>query len=70
MKKIIFLLLIQIGLLSSCQQNNETDNPEKFKDVLANYFDGMKTKNYQKMKDFTTGDFILFDDVKFLITRV
>jgi len=64
MKKIFPFLLIQIGLLSSCQQNKQTDDPEKLKMVLFDFFDGIKTRDYVKMKSATTDEFLLYEDGK------
>lgn len=51
-----------VCLLTACRQSNKTDDPEKLKAVLIDYFDGMKTKDFQKMKDLTTNDFMLYED--------
>ena len=64
MKKVILILLIQVGLLTACKQTNQKDDPEKLKAVLVDYFDGIKTKDFQKMKDLTTNDFVLYEDGK------
>lgn len=64
MKKLILIVLIQAALLTACQQKNQKDDPEQLKAVLIDYFNGIKTKDFQKMKDITTSDFILFEDGK------
>ena len=65
MKKIILILFVMVGLLFyACQQNKRTDDPEKLKAILTGYFDGISTKDFQKMKDLTTSDFVLFEDGK------
>lgn len=64
MKKTIYPLLVLVGLLNACQYNNPTDDPENVKRVLLDYFDGIKNKDFQKMKDVTTSDFILYEDGK------
>lgn len=64
MKHVIPLFVILVGLLTACQQTNQKDDPEKLKSVLMDYFNGIKTKDFQKMKEVTTSDFILFEDGK------
>ena len=63
MKKIILPLLV-LGCMNGCQQEKHTDDPEKLQVVLTNYFDGIKSKDFQKMKDVTTADFVLYEDGK------
>lgn len=63
MKNAALVLLIIGGLsLNSCQQNNETDDPEKLKTVLVGYFDAIKMRDFDRMKDLSTADFVLFED--------
>jgi hypothetical protein len=64
MKKIIFILVIQAIFLNACKQRGGTDGQEKLKAVLNGYFEGIAKKDYQKMKDLTTDDFLLFEDGK------
>src|SRR5688500_60225 len=64
MKNLMFTLLVAISLLSSCAPNKPIDDPEKVKQVIYNYFDGISTKNFQKMKDACTADFVLYEDGK------
>lgn len=66
----IVIVLIQILLMSSCQQTTKTDDPQKLKAVLLGFFDGIETKNFQKIKDLTTDDFVLFDDGSVLNTDI
>ena len=65
MKSLIAALLTfnLILVLLSCQ-TKPNDDPEKVKKVLLDYFDGIKNKDFQKMKDVTTSDFILYEDGK------
>lgn len=58
---IVFLLL---GTIISCQQKKQTDDPEVLKQVLTEYFDGIKNLNKGKLDSLTTKDFILFEDGK------
>jgi len=60
---IAFLALSLSLILLSCQPKSNED-PEKVKQVLLDYFDGIKTKDFQKMKEVTTADFVLFEDGK------
>lgn len=49
--------------LLACQPRHN-DDPDKVKRVLLDYFDGIENKDFQKMKDVTTPDFVLFEDGK------
>lgn len=60
-RKIAIVLLI-IGALTSCQKNRQTDDPEILKQILAEYFDGIKNLDKNKLDSLTTSDFILFED--------
>ena len=62
MKKTSVIFLI-IGFLFfySCQQD-KIDDPEELKAVLTGYFDAIKTRDFEKMKDLSTEDFVLFED--------
>ncbi len=62
MKRIILPLVLQIMILTCCQK--PSDDPEKLKAVLNGYFDGITTKDYQKLNDLTTEDFILYENGK------
>jgi hypothetical protein len=62
MKKLLLLLIAHTFIASSCQQTSPKDNPEQLKTVLLDFFEGIETKNFQKMKDLTTEELILFDD--------
>ena len=63
MKKILLPLLV-LGFMNSCQQDATIDEPERLQVVLTDYFDGIKNKDFQKMKDLTTADFVLYEDGK------
>jgi uncharacterized protein (DUF2164 family) len=62
MKSSILFLVIQVGLLTACQQTNQKDDPEKLKSVLMDYFNGIKSRDINKMNAVTTTDFVLFED--------
>jgi hypothetical protein len=65
MKKIYLILFIMAGMLIyACQENKPTDDPEKLKAIVTGYFDGLKMKDFEKMKDLTTNDFLLFENGK------
>ena len=64
MKRTILFLLIQVGLLTACQQTNKKDDSEKLKSVLTEYTDGIKNRDLDKMNAVTTSDFVLFEDGK------
>jgi hypothetical protein len=54
-------LMVGLALLASCRQSKSTDDPEILKKVLLSYFDGIKNKDFKKMKDATTNDFLLYE---------
>ena len=59
--RFITRLILWLGLFASCQQSKSTDDPEKLKNVLLNYFDGIKNKDFKKMTEATTDDFVLYE---------
>ncbi|MDP4265426.1 MAG: nuclear transport factor 2 family protein [Bacteroidota bacterium] len=61
---IILALMAGLGLLPACRQSKSTDDPEKLKTVLLNYFDGIKNNDHKKMIDATTDDFIVYETGK------
>ena len=61
--KLLFVIAV-IGFLFSCQEEKKSDNPDQLKQVLTNYFDGIENRDFDKMKDVTTIDFVLFEDGK------
>ena len=63
MKRTSLFFVLLFGLLS-CQQTNQKDDPEQLKSVLMDYFNGIKTKDFQVMKNVTTSDFLLYEDGK------
>ena len=61
MKKLnILTLLFGLVLLTNCKQ--EKDDPEILKNILVEYFDGIKTRDLAKLNSLTTKDFVLFED--------
>jgi hypothetical protein len=63
MKYLNFLaLILSLGYFPSCQQSKSTDDPEKLKTVLVNFFDGISNKDFTKMQEAITDDFILYED--------
>lgn len=60
-KTSVIFLIIGVLFFYSCQQNKK-DDPEKLKAVLTGYFDAIKTRDFKKMKDLSTEDFVLFED--------
>jgi hypothetical protein len=62
MKSKIFLLTALFGIVVSCQQKNQTKSPELLKQVLFDYYDSIKNKDFDKMKEATTADFIMYVD--------
>jgi hypothetical protein len=59
-QQFIFVLNVVL-ILSGCQKNKSTDDPEKLKNVLLAYFDGIKNKDFKKMKESTTNDFVIYE---------
>jgi hypothetical protein len=62
--KTIQRLIVALNLLvifSSCQKNKSIDDPEKLKNVLLAYFDGIENKDFKKMEESTTDDFVLYE---------
>jgi len=64
MKSKIFLLLAFFGFIVSCQQKNQTKSHEPLKQVLFDFYDGVENKDFDKIKEATTADFILYVDGK------
>jgi len=58
----IYFLFLGIILLTSCQ--HKKDNPEVLKQILNEYFEGIRTEDLNKLNSLTTNDFILFEDGK------
>lgn len=63
-KAVLLLMIIGVLTLNSCQTKKQTDDPEKLKAVLMEYFDAIKAKDLQKMKDLCTTDYVLFENGK------
>jgi ketosteroid isomerase-like protein len=40
------------------------DDPEKLKQVLLNYFEGIKNRDFKKMIEATTDDFLVYEEGK------
>lgn len=64
MKSKIILLISLFSIFVSCQQKNQTESPELLKQVLFNFYDGVKDKDFEKIKEATTADFIIYVDGK------
>ncbi len=61
MKKLsILTIILGLGLLTHCKQKK--DDPEILKNILTDYFDGIKTQDLEKLNSLTTSDFVLFED--------
>lgn len=56
------IILLAIGVGASCNPEKKTDDSEVLKDVLEEYFNGIKNRDLNKMNSVTTTDFILFED--------
>jgi len=55
------MLILGLSLFAGCQ-NKSTDDPEMLKQVLVNYFDGIKINDHKKMTDAITDDFLLYEN--------
>ncbi len=68
MKNVKILLLFMAGfcLLMSCEKSEEEliDSPELLKQVLFNFYGGIANKDFDKIKEAITTDFILYGDGK------
>lgn len=62
MKSKIFLTMAFFGIALSCQQQNQTKSPELLKQVIFDFYDGVKKKDFDKIKEVTTADFTLYVD--------
>ncbi len=52
------------GIVVSCQQKNQTKSPEQLKQVLFDLYDCIEDRDFDKIKEVTTSDFILYVDGK------
>jgi len=64
MKSKIFLLMVLAGVVVSCQQKKQPESPELLKQVLFDFYDGAKNKDFDKIEEAITHDFILYTDGK------
>ena len=68
MKTLKMLLLFMAGfcLLMSCEKDEDEpfDSPELLKQVLFNFYGGIANKDFDKIKEAITTDFILYVDGK------
>lgn len=55
-------VVLVLALLTGCQQDKKTDDPQLLKKVLISYFNGIETKDTASMRALTTADFILYED--------
>ena len=58
----ILTIILGLGLLTNCELKK--DDPEILKNILIDYFDGIKTQDLEKLNSLTTSDFVLFEDGK------
>ena len=58
----VTLIALGLGLLAGCGQHKPTDNEENLRQVLVNYFDGIKHNDHKKMTDAITDDFLLYEE--------
>jgi len=55
-------LALAITTLTAGKPNQPNDDPEKLKNVLNSFFQGVATQDFEKLKVATTSDFILYED--------
>lgn len=55
----ILTIILGLGLLTNCEQKK--DDPEILKQILTDYFDGIRTQDLEKLNSLTTSDFVLFE---------
>ena len=58
---VLFGLVLGLGLFSGCHEKGSPDDPERLKQVLLTYFDGIRDKDFEKMTRATTNDFVLYE---------
>jgi hypothetical protein len=54
-------LIFILCLFSGCQECKQKDDPEKLKEVLLGYFEGIENKDFRQMTSATTDDFVLYE---------
>ena len=47
--------------VSGCQHDRSVSDPTKLKEVFESYFHGIETKDYKKLSDAITDDFVLYE---------
>ena len=62
MKTKLLLLLAIIAFSFGCQTEKKLDSPDQLKQVLLDYFDGIKHIDLDELKAVTTSDFVLFEN--------
>lgn len=62
MKRKTLLMLLLVSLIFGCQEEKKPDDPEMLKQVLLEYFDGIKNIDLDELKAVTTDDFVLFEN--------
>ncbi|MDI3320898.1 hypothetical protein [Pinibacter soli] len=66
MKVIKFVFAVSFIFLLSCKQDIKTKNTEKLQLVMNDFFDAVQTKNFDKIKNLTDTDFLLYGHGKIL----
>jgi hypothetical protein len=63
MKKIIIgVLALAISSINVAQTIRPSDDTEKMRTVLANFFNGIETQDFEKLKMAVTPDYVLYED--------
>ena len=53
--------IIMSGFVSGCYQDKSVSDPTVLKRVFESYFIGIETKDYKKLTDAVTDDFVLYE---------
>src|SRR5580658_9808318 len=62
--RIVILGVLALGILAltSAHASGRNDDTEKMKMALSNFFNGIETQDFEKLKIATTGDFVIYED--------
>jgi hypothetical protein len=59
---VLAVLASAILMLTAARPYQRSDDTEKMKTALLNFFNGIETQDFEKLKAATTGDFVLYED--------
>ena len=61
MKHLACLLIVTSVLIESCSEHKASDDFHELKRVFESYFHAIETKDYKKLRDETTENFMLYE---------